>query len=61
MNRIGTNSHTSSKPFLFEEVAKYYDFDQEREQLKRPVSSWLGRKIFNEHLVRFQGDNYWFT
>ncbi|HSP39847.1 MAG TPA: hypothetical protein VLN46_00335 [Gillisia sp.] len=61
MNQIGTNSHTASKPFLFKDVAPYYDFESEIENLERNSSTWLGRKIWNEHLVRFQGDNYWFT
>ena len=61
INRIGTNSHTASKPFLYSEISKYYDFDREREQLTKNTSSWLGRKLWNEHLVTFQGENYWFT
>lgn len=61
MNRIGTNSHTSTKPYIYNDVAKYYDFAAEREELYKPTSSWLGRKIWNEHLVTFQGEDYWFT
>ncbi|MCM4158361.1 gliding motility protein RemB [Antarcticibacterium flavum] len=61
MNRIGTNSHTASKPFLYKDVSSYYDFKQEREELEKSTSSWLGRKLWNEHLVTFQGENYWFT
>ena len=29
MNLVGTNSHTASKPFVYEEVSKYYDFNAE--------------------------------
>jgi hypothetical protein len=61
MNRIGTNSHTASKPFLYKDVSPYYDFDLEREEMEKTTSTWLGRKLWNEHLVTFQGDNYWFT
>ena len=61
LNQIGTNSHTASKPFLYSDVSKYYDFDLERVQLSKNTSSWLGRKLWNEHLVTFQGENYWFT
>jgi len=60
MNRIGNNSHTGTKPYLFSEVSKYYDFDSEFKEAKTR-STWVGRKIWNEHLVTFQGDNYWFT
>ncbi|QED38093.1 gliding motility protein RemB [Antarcticibacterium arcticum] len=61
MNQIGTNSHTASKPFLFSDVSPYYDFDGENARLEKPANSWLGRKLWNEHLVQFQGENYWFT
>ena len=61
LNQIGTNSHTASKPFLFKDIAPYYDFDSENALMEKDVNSWLGRKIWNEHLVQFQGDNYWFT
>lgn len=61
MNQIGTNSHTSSKPFLFKDVSRYYDFDAEFQEMQRNTSTWAGRKIWNEHLITFQGDNYWFT
>jgi hypothetical protein len=60
MNRIGTNSHTATKPYLYNEVSKYYDFDSEFEKGKNR-SSLAGRKIWDEHLVNFQGENYWFT
>ncbi|CAM4058206.1 hypothetical protein [Gillisia limnaea] len=61
INRIGTNSHTATKPFIYSEVAKYYDFDQEQRELQKNTTTWLGRKLWNEHLVEFQGPNYWFT
>ncbi len=61
MNKIGSNSHTASKPFLYKDVAAYYDFEGEMESMERKTDTWLGRKIWNEHLVTFQGDNYWFT
>src|SRR5690606_12583052 len=61
MNEIGTNSHTASKPFLFKDVNRYYDFESEIDEMERNTNTWLGRKLWNEHLVTFQGDNYWFT
>ena len=60
MNRIGNNSHTATKPYLYNEVSKYYDFDSEFEKGKNR-SSLAGRKIWDEHLVNFQGEDYWFT
>lgn len=61
MNKVGTNSHTASKPFLFKDVSKYYDFEEEWGQMQKETDSWLGKKLWNEHLVTFQGENYWFT
>lgn len=61
INRVGTNFHSASKPFLFEEVNKYYDFKEQRREMLKNKSSWGGRKLWNEHLIRFQTDDYWFT
>ena len=61
MNLIGTNSHTASKPFVYEEVSKYYDFEGEQEQLKKETETWGGKKLWNEHLVQLQSEDYWFT
>lgn len=60
MNRVGNNSHTGTKPYLYNDVSNYYDFDSEF-SANKTRKSWLGRKIWNEHLVAFQGENYWFT
>ena len=61
MNLVGTNSHTASKPFVYEEVSKYYDFKAEKEKLKKETETWAGRKLWNEHLVQLQSEDYWFT
>lgn len=60
-NQIGTNTHSASKPLRFEEVAPYYDFEAEENALQKPANSWLGRKLWNEHLIQFQTADYWFT
>ncbi|QYA24354.1 gliding motility protein RemB [Gramella sp. MT6] len=61
LNQIGTNTHSASKPLLFSEVNRYYDFEEHRNELLQNRSTWAGRKLWNEHLVRFQTDKYWFT
>ena len=61
MNALGTNSHTAAKPFLYQDVAKYYDFKAEKKALAKPKESWGGRKLWNEHMVAIQGKDYWFT
>ncbi|PKQ44377.1 gliding motility protein RemB [Confluentibacter flavum] len=61
MNVIGTNSHTASKPFIYEDVSRYYDIKKEKEALKRETRTWTEKKLWNEHLVALQGKDYWFT
>ncbi|UYW00761.1 gliding motility protein RemB [Flavobacterium agricola] len=60
VNQVGANFHTASKPFLYKDVAKYYDFEKRYNEIKLNKYSWLGRKIFNENLVAVKGNNYWF-
>ncbi|TCK67566.1 protein involved in gliding motility RemB [Winogradskyella wandonensis] len=61
MNVIGANSHTAAKPFIYNDVAPYYDFKAEKESLAKDAHSWIGRKLWNEHLVQVQSKDYWFT
>ncbi|WP_317172096.1 gliding motility protein RemB [Salinimicrobium oceani] len=61
VNRVGTNFHSASKPFLFAEVQPYYNFEEEIEALQKPAETWIGRKLWNEHLFTFQVDDYWFS
>ncbi|MBT8273498.1 MAG: gliding motility protein RemB, partial [Bacteroidia bacterium] len=61
MNLVGSNSHSASKPYSYESVARYYDLDAANEALKKGGSSWGSRKLFNEHLVSLQSKSYWFT
>lgn len=61
VNRVGTNFHSASKPFLYSEVQPYYSFEEQEARLHKPADSWLGRKLWNEHLFRFQGEDYWFA
>ncbi|MEO9075657.1 MAG: gliding motility protein RemB [Gelidibacter sp.] len=61
MNALGTNSHTAAKPFVFEEVASYYNFKAEKEALIKGSDGWWSRKLWDEHLVQLQGEDYWFS
>ncbi|TDU43790.1 protein involved in gliding motility RemB [Gelidibacter sediminis] len=61
MNVLGTNSHTAAKPFVYEEVAPYYNFKAEKEALIKGSDAWWSRKLYDEHLVQLQGADYWFT
>ncbi|KAF2329472.1 energy transducer TonB [Flavobacterium daemonense] len=59
MNQVGSNNHTASKPYTYAEVSKYYNLKAVNESLKKDVSTWLGRKWWNENLVQIQGEDYW--
>ncbi len=59
MNQVGTNNHTASKPYTYAEVSKYYNLKAVNESLQKNVSTWLGRKWWNENLVQIQGEGYW--
>ena len=61
VNLVGTNSHTGSKPYIYEDIVKYYDFEAEKEALMKDKSSFAARKLWNERLVRVEGKDYWFT
>ncbi len=61
MNLVGTNGHTASKPFLYEDVSNYYDFEAAKEALIKDAGTWVERKLWNEHLVQIQSKDYWFT
>ncbi|MEO6348877.1 MAG: gliding motility protein RemB, partial [Aquaticitalea sp.] len=61
MNGLGTNSHTAVKPFVYEDVAKYYDFKAEIKALVKGTDEWWSRKLWDEHLVQVQGKDFWFT
>lgn len=61
MNVVGTNNHTSSKPYSFADVSKYYNVKEETQKLYKNKSGWWGKKLWNENLVAMQGEDYWFT
>ena len=61
MNQVGANNHTASKPYSYDEVAKYYDFETVNKTFLKQKESWWGRKLWNENLVAIQGEEYWFT
>ena len=61
LNQVGSNNHTASKPYSYADVAKYYNIKEVNEKLKKKVSSWWAKKLWNENLVEIQGDDYWFT
>lgn len=61
INLVGTNMHTAAKPFVYNDIANYYGFQAEKQSLEKQAEGWWKRKLFNEHLVRVEGKDYWFT
>jgi len=60
-NQIGNNSHTASKPFIKREAIKYYDVAGYDSTLSYNKKSWWGRKLFDEHLLKVEKEDFWFT
>ena len=57
-----SGTHTASKPYLYSEINKYVNLDSIKSQFLKPeVQSWFGRKLWNEHLLKVQEEDYWFT
>jgi len=61
MNQVGSNNHTASKPYTYAEVSKYYNLKAVNESLQKNVSTWLGRKFWNQNMVQIQGEDYWLS
>ena len=61
INVVGTNNHTASKPYSYNEIKRYYNFEEQYNSLRLKKDSWFGRKLWNENLVAIQGKGYWFT
>jgi hypothetical protein len=57
----GDNVHTSVKPYTYNKVLDYVDLDAQKMQFLKNKSSWVGRKLWNEHLFKVEGENYWLT
>ncbi|MFD1314501.1 gliding motility protein RemB [Namhaeicola litoreus] len=55
------NTHTASKPYLYNEVKPYIDLEAKRNAILKDKETWAGRKLWNEHLFLVKGKNYWFT
>ncbi|MCK5815330.1 MAG: gliding motility protein RemB [Flavobacteriaceae bacterium] len=57
----GKNSHTAVKPYVYSEIETYVDLDKQKSLLMKDESSWLGKKLWNEHLFQVEGKDFWFT
>lgn len=59
INLIGTNIHTAQKPFSYQEIKPYYDFKAKNENLTFNSKSWMGKKLFEEHLATVNMKDFW--
>jgi len=61
LNQVGANNHTATKPYSYSDVSKYYNLKEDNNKIKRQTSSWWGKKFWNDNLVEFQGNDFWFS
>lgn len=61
LNQVGANNHTASKPFSYSEVSKYYNLKENNIINKKQTSNWWGKKFWNDNLIEFQGNDFWFS
>ncbi len=55
-------THTASKPYIYNDVQQYIDLDAQKSVFLKPEkSTWLGKKVWNEHLLQVIEDDYWFN
>ena len=60
-NKLGTNSHTASRPYTRRDIDKYYSIKEYDSTLSFNKKGWWGRKLFDENLLKVEGEDYWFT
>ena len=56
-----SGTHTALKPYIFSEINQYFNLDSVQRSFEKNVYSWVGRKIWNEHLLEVVEDDYWLT
>lgn len=61
LNQVGSNNHTASKPYNYQEVSKYYNLKAVYTGLQKRTTGWWGRKFWNENMVQIRGEDYWLT
>lgn len=55
-------THTASKPYTFNQINKYYNLTAEKEKFLKPEKeTWVGKKVWNEHLLEVKKEDYWLT
>ena len=56
------NKHTGSKPYLYKDVSQFINLDSIKNKFLKPAKkTWVGKKVWNEHLLAIQEKDYWFN
>lgn len=55
------NTHTASKPYVYNEVKPYINLEAKTNSILKERKTWGGRKLHNEHLALVRGKDFWFT
>ncbi len=56
------NKHTGSKPYLYKDVSQFINLDSLKNKFLKPAKqTWVGKKVWNEHLLAIQEKDYWFN
>lgn len=58
---FASQTHTAVKPYTYVSVSQYENLDSIQNNLSKDKKSWLGRKFWNENMLRVEGENYWFN
>jgi hypothetical protein len=55
-------THTASKPYMYNEVNEHFDLTANKKQFLKPEKqTWVGKKLWNEHLLKVTKEDYWLT
>ena len=55
-------THTASKPYVYSEINNYLDLTAQKKQFLKPeIKTWVGHKIWNEHLLQVKKKDFWLT
>jgi hypothetical protein len=57
-----SGTHTASKPYIYNEVNRFINLDSTKSIFIKPeIQTWVGKKLWNEHLLKVVEEDYWFT
>jgi hypothetical protein len=57
----GENTHTASKPYIYNDAAQHVDLNELKSSLFLNKTSKAGKKFWNGHFFSVQKEDYWFS